>query len=80
MIHIKTTEFKALCLLGSVVREFEKLHFLQMQDKDQSQLRKARKILEHIIHKNGYQVAYRTKQPIIRIQNQICKAYKKRIY
>ena len=69
MINVKTTEFKALCLLGEVVRDFEKLHFLQMRDKDQIQLRKARKILEHIIYKNGYQVAYRMKQPIIRIQN-----------
>ncbi len=64
MTHIKTTEFKALCLLGEIVRDFEKLYFLQIQDKDRNQLQKARKILERIIHKNGYQVAYRTQQAI----------------
>ncbi|MFJ1365945.1 hypothetical protein ACILDU_05805 [Capnocytophaga canimorsus] len=62
MTHIKTTEFKALYVLGEIVRNFEKLHFLQMQDNDREQLRKARKILEHIIYKNGYRVVYRTQQ------------------
>lgn len=69
MTHTKTTEFKALCLLGEIVRDFEKLYFLQIQDKDRNQLRKARKILEHIIHKNGYQVAYRTRQSITQKRN-----------
>ncbi len=69
MTHIKTTEFKALYVLGEIVRNFEKLHFLQMQDKDRKQLRKARKILEHIIHKNGYQVVYRTRQSITQKRN-----------
>ncbi|CEN33235.1 MAG: hypothetical protein Q4B43_08460 [Bacteroidota bacterium] len=64
MTHIKTTEFKALYVLGEIVRNFEKLHFLQMQDNDREQLQKARKILERIIHKNGYRVAYRTQQAI----------------
>ncbi|MFJ1382181.1 hypothetical protein [Capnocytophaga canimorsus] len=64
MTHIKTTEFKALYVLGEIVRNFEKLHFLQMQDNDREQLQRARKILERIIHKNGYRVAYRTQQAI----------------
>lgn len=64
MTHIKTTEFKALYVLGEIVRNFEKLHFLQMQDNDREQLQKARKILERIIHKNGCRVAYRTQQAI----------------
>ncbi|AYW36290.1 hypothetical protein [Capnocytophaga canimorsus] len=64
MINVKITEFKALNVLGEIVRDFEKLHFLQMQDKDQSQLQKARKILEHIIYKNGYRITYRTQQAI----------------
>ena len=49
---------------GEIVRNFEKLHFLQMQDNDREQLQRARKILERIIHKNGYRVAYRTQQAI----------------
>ncbi|WP_172915049.1 hypothetical protein [Capnocytophaga canis] len=64
MTRIKTTEFKALYVLGEIVRDFEKLHFLQMQNNDREQLQKSRKILERIIHKNGYRVAYRTQQAI----------------
>lgn len=64
MAKIKQTDFTALCIIGQMVRNFEKLHFLQIQNKDRTLTQKARAFLEKIIQENGYRISYRTEQPI----------------
>ncbi|MCT2561846.1 hypothetical protein [Chryseobacterium herbae] len=57
-----TTEYKALCIIARMVKNFEKLHFLTITEKDASALSYARDLLERIIHTNGYTVNYNRKR------------------
>ncbi|MGG7468653.1 hypothetical protein ACVVIH_07110 [Chryseobacterium arthrosphaerae] len=54
----KKTEYKALCIIGNIIKEFEDLHLLKMTRPDDEDLRKARNSLETIIHSNGYKIDY----------------------
>lgn len=52
------TEYRALKILAKMVRQFEKLHCLDMTKTDDWDSRSARNLLEGIIQSNGYQVNY----------------------
>lgn len=54
----KKTEYKALCIIGNIIKEFEKLHLLKMTRPDDEDLRTARNSLETIIQSNGYKINY----------------------
>ncbi|MCD9855614.1 hypothetical protein LUD75_12890 [Epilithonimonas sp. JDS] len=52
------TEYKALAIIGRVIKEFENLHLLSMTKIDDEDFTKARNLLETIIQSNGYKVNY----------------------
>ncbi|MDH6252493.1 hypothetical protein M2347_002220 [Chryseobacterium sp. H1D6B] len=54
----KKTEYKALCIIGNMIKKFENLHLLHMTQLDDEDLTKARNSLETIIHSNGYKINY----------------------
>jgi hypothetical protein len=64
------TEYQALTVIALMVKEFEKLHYLEMTKKDDAYASQARKILEGIIQFNGYTINYNknTKKPLIKPQ------------
>lgn len=52
------TEYKALKILATMVRQFEQLHCLDMTKTDDWDSRSAQNLLESIIQSNGYRVDY----------------------
>lgn len=54
----KKTEYKALSIIGRLIKGFENLHSLNMTRQDDEDLTKARNSLETIIHSNGYKINY----------------------
>ncbi|SEW24717.1 hypothetical protein SAMN05421841_1814 [Chryseobacterium wanjuense] len=64
------TEYKALNIIARMVKEFERLHYLDMTKIDDFDATLARNLLESIIHSNGFKVNYNknTKKPLIKQQ------------
>ena len=54
----KKTEYKAMYIIGDIIKRFENLHLLNMTRQDDEDLTKARNSLETIIHSNGYKINY----------------------
>lgn len=52
------TEYKALSILGAMVKMFERLHYLDMTKDDDMDTTAAKNLLQGIIEINGYQVNY----------------------
>lgn len=52
------TEYKALSIIAQMVRDFERLHYLNMTKSDDWNACHARNLLEGIIQSNGYQINY----------------------
>lgn len=52
------TEYRALLVIAQIVREFEKLHCLNMTKLDDFDAILARNLLQSIIESNGYKVNY----------------------
>lgn len=52
------TEYRALSIVARMVKEFERLHYLDMTKSDDVDACKARNLLEGIIQSNGYKVNY----------------------
>ena len=50
------TEYKALTLIAQMVKEFEKLHYLDMTKEDDLDATRARNSLESINQTNGYKI------------------------
>lgn len=72
------TENKALLVLSKMVRQFEKLHYLDMTKTDDWDSCTARNLLEGIIQSNGYRVNYDPKNPrTILVKEQPSKNNKK---
>ncbi len=55
----KTTEYKALSILAQMVKQFERLHYLDMTKTDDCEATQARNLLEGIIQSNGYRINYK---------------------
>ncbi|QHC84709.1 hypothetical protein AS589_07870 [Empedobacter brevis] len=60
------TANKALSIIAQMVKQFEKLHYLDMTKIDDSDAKQA----EGIIHSNGYRINYKrsSKKPLYREQ------------
>ncbi|WP_426474833.1 hypothetical protein [Chryseobacterium balustinum] len=52
------TEYKALTLIAQMVKDFEKLHYLEMTKEDDSDVTQARNLLKCIVESNGYKINY----------------------
>ncbi|WP_316787749.1 hypothetical protein [Pedobacter frigoris] len=50
------TEPKAIVILARMVKQFEKLNYLEMTKQDNAEIWIARKVLQGIITANGYKV------------------------
>ncbi|ULB34342.1 hypothetical protein [Proteiniphilum propionicum] len=72
------TEYRALKIIATMVRQFEKLTNLDMTKSDDWDSCAARNLLEGIIQSNGYQVNYDPKNPrTILVKEQPLKTNKK---
>lgn len=62
------TEYKALSIIAKMVKQFEKLHYLDMTKIDDWDSTQARNLLEGIIQSNGYKINYNcdSKKPLDR--------------
>lgn len=52
------TEYKALTLIAQMVKDFEKLHNLEMTKEDDSDVTQARNLLKCVVESNGYKINY----------------------
>ncbi|MBT2621944.1 hypothetical protein [Chryseobacterium sp. ISL-6] len=52
------TEYRALSIIARMIKEFERLHYLEMTKSDDWDASSARNLLEGIIESNGYKVNY----------------------
>ena len=52
------TEYRALSVIAQMVKEFEKLHYLDMTKNDDRDVCQAQNLLEGIIQSNGYKINY----------------------
>ncbi|OPC66499.1 hypothetical protein BAY13_17360 [Elizabethkingia bruuniana] len=62
------TEYKALSILAKMVKQFEKLQYLDMTKIDDWDATQTRNLLEGIIQSNGYRINYShdSKKPLVR--------------
>lgn len=62
------TEYKALSIFAKMVKQFERLHYLDMTKIDDWDATQARNLLEGIIQSNGYRINYDrdSKKPLYR--------------
>jgi hypothetical protein len=54
------TDYRALSVIALMVKEFEKLHYLDMTNSDDENAISARNLLEGIIKRNGYKINYKS--------------------
>ncbi|MNH23797.1 hypothetical protein D3C73_1016450 [compost metagenome] len=52
------TEYRALSIIARMVKDFERLHYLNMTASDDWDATGARNLLEGIIQSNGYKINY----------------------
>ena len=52
------TEYKALSVIAQMVKQFERLHYLDMTKRDDWKACQAISLLEGIIQSNGYKINY----------------------
>lgn len=67
-ILTEKTEYRALSIIATLVKQFEDFHLLQMTRLDDEDLTKARNILQTIVHSNGYKINYdkNSKKPLLK--------------
>lgn len=65
------TYYKALYLIALMIKEFERLHYLDMTKTDDRDARRARNLLQEIIKRNRYKINYQPngKKPLLKTQN-----------
>ena len=63
------TEYRALSIIAHMVKDFERLHYLNMTKDDDWDATQARNVLEGIVQSNGYKVNYNTvgNRPLLKI-------------
>jgi hypothetical protein len=52
------TEYRALSIIARMIKEFERLHYLDMTKSDDLDVCSARNLLEGIVQSNGYKINY----------------------
>lgn len=62
------TAYKALSIVARIVKEFEKLHCLDMTKEDDGDSCQARNLLQGIVETNGYRINYnnKIKKPLLK--------------
>jgi hypothetical protein len=62
------TEYRALSIIAKMVKQFERLHYLDMTKIDDWDATQARNLLEGIVQSNGYKINYNrdSKKPLNR--------------
>lgn len=55
------TQYRALSIIAKMVKEFERLHYLDMTKTDDEDACKARNLLQGIVQSNGYKINYSNK-------------------
>ncbi|PWN64119.1 hypothetical protein [Chryseobacterium viscerum] len=65
-----TTEYRALSIIARMVKDFERLHYLDMTKEDDWDACQARNLLESIIETGGYKVNYdrNGNKPLLKIK------------
>lgn len=63
------TEYKALSILAQMVKQFERLYYLDMTASDDWDACQARNLLEGIVQSNGYKINYNQniKKPLLKV-------------
>jgi len=63
------TEYRALSIIARMVKQFEKLHYMDMTKIDDWDATQARNLLEGVIHSNGYKINYDrgSNKPILKL-------------
>lgn len=62
------TEYRALSVIAKMVKQFERLHYLDMTQSDDWDATQARNLLEGIVQSNGYKINYNreSKKPLLK--------------
>ncbi|ANF50287.1 hypothetical protein A0O34_07050 [Chryseobacterium glaciei] len=65
------TEYRAISIISKMVKDFERLHYLNMTKNDDADACKARNLLEGIIQSNGYKLNYKRigNRPLLKNQD-----------
>lgn len=65
------TAYKALLVIAEMVKEFEKLHYLEMTKRDDLDACSARNLLKGIVENNRYKINYdqNSKKPLLKNQD-----------
>lgn len=63
------TEYRALSVIAKMVKQFERLHYMDMTKNDDWDATQARNLLEGIIQSNGYKINYNrdSKKPLLKL-------------
>ncbi|ULT39946.1 hypothetical protein KRR40_34495 [Niabella defluvii] len=63
------TDYKALSILAQIVKQFERLHYLNMTASDDWDACQARNLMEGIVETNGYKINYNQsiKKPLLKV-------------
>ncbi len=63
------TEYRALSIIARMVKQFEKLHYMDMTKIDDWDVTRARNLLEGVIQSNGYKINYDrgSNKPILKL-------------
>lgn len=63
------TEYRALLVIARMVKQFEKLHYMDMTKIDDWEATQARNLLESVIQSNGYKINYERgcKTPLLKL-------------
>lgn len=66
----KKTEYRALKIIARMVKDFERLDYLDITKLDDWNSRRARQLLERIVRLNGYKINYdrNSKKPLFKIK------------
>lgn len=62
------TEYKALSIIAKMVKEFQRLHYLDMTKTDDFDACQARNLLQGIVESNRYKINYsnKIKRPLLK--------------
>ncbi|MBT2559861.1 hypothetical protein J7E50_18230 [Pedobacter sp. ISL-68] len=65
------TEYRALSIIARIIKEFEKMHYLDMSKNDDWDTCSARNLLQGIVESNGYKINYdqNSKKPLLKNQD-----------
>ena len=68
---VDKTDYKALSVLAQMVKQYERLHYLDMTASDDFDATQARNLLQGIVEANGYKINYdrNIKKPLVKTKS-----------